>query len=780
LRRRAKAVIARAAGTLTASAIALGLAWLALDAAFPFPLERLERPPARVVLDREGEPLRLFLPRDDTWRLPVRLDEVSPDLVRAVVASEDRWFEWHPGVNPLAVARAALANLRAGRVVSGASTIPMQIARLVERRPRTLVSKGIEAFRALQLERRFDKRELLTLYLNLAPYGGNLEGVAAASRFYLGKRPRDLSIGELALLTALPRAPVAYDPTRDAAAARAARDRVLDQLAARGLFTRDDVADAKRQEVPHRRRAIPFRAPHFARWAATRHPDEPLLETTIDARVQRVSARLAGVRVRELRELGIDNVAVVVIENRTRTLRARVGSAAFFDPAHDGQVDAATAARSPGSALKPFLYGLAFDAGVIVPDTWLLDVPTDYAGYVAENYDGQYRGRVSARTALVHSLNAPAVSLLARVGVPRFLELLRRGGLRTLRRPAREYGLPLVLGAAEVTLADLTNLYATLAAGGLHRPLRWTRARATGATGALDVRLLSPEAVDLLLDVLTEVKRPDLPESWRLARDVPAIAWKTGTSYGHRDAWAIGLSEHYTIGVWTGNPDGRGSPGISGAEHAAPLLLDLFRALERSGSRLPRPTDARRARVEVCALSHELPGPFCPRTLQIPVLAGSSRLRTCTHHRRLFIDAQTGARLAGACLAQQPHRSRVVEVYPPALVAWWHAQGRPVDPVPPLHPACREVPGDAPPHIVSPSGATPYRVRREAPREHQRLELAARTAPGTARLYWYQDGRLVGAARPDEALFTPLVRGHHRLVVVDDGGRSAALEYAVE
>jgi len=604
----------------------------ALNLAFPFPWANLQRPPAVVVADRHGQPLRFFLPADERWRFPVRLSELPPELPKALVASEDRRFYRHFGVDPVAVVRAAWSNLKSGEVVSGASTIPMQVARMAEPGPRTLASKIRESFRALQLERRFTKDEILETYLNLTPYGGNVEGVGAAAWFYFGKEPEQLSLGEIALLTALPRSPAGYDPTLHPQAARIARNRVLRQLAARGVFPRREIAEARQQPVPRVRHRPPFAAPHFTEMVAAQLPGETRIRTTLDRRTQEIAESQVARRIRELRDLGLGNAAVVVIDNETRAVRALVGSAGFRETYFQGQVNGAVARRSPGSTLKPFLYAMAMDQGRVLPESFILDVPTDFSGYVAENYDERYRGRVTVRQALIQSLNACAVRLLSQVGLPEFQRLLLRGGLSTLDRPAGSYGLPLVLGAGEVRLVDLVNLYASLAEGGVYRPVRvverpdlpsealtspallsqrerrensrkavisplspWERGvrgvRAsegreigTGKNSLAEpVRLFSPEAARAVAEILTDVQRPDLPEAWELTRDVPAVAWKTGTSYGHRDAWAVGFSARTTIGVWVGNFDGKPRKGISGSQHAGPLLFDLFRALEPGG-----------------------------------------------------------------------------------------------------------------------------------------------------------------------------------------------------
>lgn len=751
---------------------------LLLDVLFPPPLDGLRRRPATVVTDGEGQPLRLFLPPDGRWRLPSRLGELPEALVESVLACEDKRFAVHPGVDPLAILRATSGNLRAGRVVSGGSTIPMQLARMAAPSSRTLAAKAREARWALQLSHRWSKRRLLETYLNLAPYGGNVEGVGAAAYFYFGKRPADLSWGEIALLVALPRSPRAFDPTRDAAAATAARDRVLATLVERGLVTAELAEAARRQALPAARRSPPFRAPHFAEWVVRRVPGRARLETTLDARLQSVAERAVAARVAQLRPFGIGNAAAVVLDLETREVRAMVGSADYFDAARDGQVNGAAARRSPGSTLKPFLYALAFDQGRIVPASHLLDVPTDFAGYVAENYDGHYRGRVTAREALVTSLNAPAVRLLAETGLPAFHALLRRGGLSTLDRESSQYGLPLVLGAGEVTLVDLTNLYATLANGGWHRPLRFLKTDEDA--GVAPEALFSEGAARMVAETLVDLARPDLPSAWDLARGSPTVAWKTGTSYGHRDAWAVGFSGRYAIGVWVGNFDGRPVKGVSGSEHAGPLLFDLFRAAGDGSTPQLLEAANRAETIEVCALSHDLPNPHCPTRTRVAYLPRVSRFSPCRMHRRVFVDAENGELLAGPCLGTRPHLARVLVVESPELVAFGRAQGQAVQSLPRLSVACGGRPSAEGPRIVSPSGRTAYRLRRDAPGEFQRIPLQGRAGPYAERLFWFEDGALVASAAPGETVFVDAKPGAHRLVLVDDLGQTDAVRYRVE
>jgi len=749
-----------------------------LDWFFPFPIASLHRQPATVVTDREGTPLRIFLPPDEQLRLPVTLNEITPVFIQTLIASEDHWFYSHPGVNPFAVIRAIVVDLRHGRVVSGASTISMQIARLAEPKPRTLWAKGQEMFRALQLERHFTKTELLELYVNLTPYGGNIEGISAATMVYFGKTPAQLSLGEAALLSVLPRSPNGYSPARNPQAAHEVRDRVLRQLLRQRVFSSEATADAQRHPIQAPTWHPPFIAPHFCQLVMDRLPREPKIITTLDRHLQQLAETQVAARVADLRTHGVGSAAVVVLENDSRAVRALVGSPDFFATTAQGQVNAAVARRSPGSTLKPFLYAMAMDSGRIIPDSYLFDIPTDFAGYVPENYDGQYSGLVTVREALVRSLNAPAVRLLADVGLIEFHSLLQRGGLRTLDRPATTYGLPLILGSGEVTLLDLTNLYATLASGGLTRPVQIQSPKPQPAyTGE---RLFTPESAYLVTRTLTGLQRPDLPRAWYLTRDVPVVAWKTGTSYGHRDAWSLGFSARYTIGVWVGNMDGRGQKGISGAEHAAPLLFDLFRVIEGGSAQLPHSEDAQLGTARLCAQSHELAGPYCPIQTTAPMLPGRSKLSLCSFHRRIFVDSETGEQLTGTCLAKRPHHAEVITVYPAELVAWKQAQGQVVVSVPRLSPTCTDIPTSEPLKIVSPNAATPYHLRRDTPVEYQQVPLTIQGGTSATRLYWYQDGALLSSGAPEAKLLLPLQRGIHRLVVVDNTGRTDSLSYRVE
>jgi penicillin-binding protein 1C len=544
------------------------------------------------VVDRDGRLLRPYATPEGRWRLPARADGVDPRYLALLIAVEDRRFRDHAGVDPLALVRAAGQMASHGRIVSGGSTLTMQVARLLEpRAERSLGAKLRQVVRAVEIERHLGKDDILSLYLNLAPYGGNLEGIRAASLAYFGKEPRRLTLAESALLVALPQAPEARRPDRFAAAARRARDRVLDRAVSAGVFDAIEIERAKAEPVPSARTPMPVLAPHAAEAAVVALTPEalassPVVRLTIDARWQASLEELARERARAL---GPNvSVAILAADHSSGEVLARVGSADYFDAGRAGQVDMTAALRSPGSTLKPFIYGLGFEDGVIHPETLIDDRPVRYGSYAPENFDLTFQGTVSVRKALQMSLNVPAVAVLDRVGAGRFTARLRQAG-SALVLPAGEIpGLAMGLGGVGVRLSDLVMLYAGIARLGATTPLT-ERADAFGSGGTPSPdarapesrRLMEPVAAWYVADILRGTPPPENAPGGR-------IAFKTGTSYGYRDAWSVGFDGKRTIGVWVGRPDGAPVPGITGRTAAAPILFDAF---ARSG-RLPAPLPA--------------------------------------------------------------------------------------------------------------------------------------------------------------------------------------------
>ncbi|MGD9980731.1 MAG: penicillin-binding protein 1C [Hyphomonadaceae bacterium] len=548
--------------------LAAMLTLFALDQAFAPPLERV-REISPVVVDRNGEWLMAFTTREGTWRLEARLDEIDPEFQRRLIAIEDERFWFHPGVDPIALARASVSYVRAGRVTQGGSTITMQLVRLLEPRPRTIQSKLIEIVRALQIERRLSKREILAAYLTLAPYGGNLEGVRAASRAYFQRDPQWLDDAEMALLIALPQAPEARRPDRHPAEARTARDRVLDMFVRAGLINRRRAEEGKQSAIPTRS-PFPYSAPHAAEALVAAHPGEGVVRSSLDATLQRDLEALAR---RHAANLERDaQISILAVEIEGRAARARVGGAGRERAG--GYIDMTRAIRSPGSALKPFLYAIAFDENIAAPETLVRDAPRRFGGYLPENFDRRFHGDVTLEDALRHSLNLPAVATLERIGAGRFQSALTRAGARVRmpRRADSEPGLALALGGVGLTLEDLVQLYAALGDRGEARPLL------TGdvTTFAFTRRFVRPQTAERVLEILASSPHPAGRIPAQVAQGAPQVAFKTGTSYGFRDAWALGVSNGYAIGVWVGRPDGAPRPGATGRSEALPALFEAF------------------------------------------------------------------------------------------------------------------------------------------------------------------------------------------------------------
>jgi penicillin-binding protein 1C len=565
-------ILAGVGGAVALIAIA-GAVWI--KSLGPAPLGRhLEY--SHMVLDRNGRLLRAYATKEGRWRLPAKIEDVDPRFLKLLFAYEDKRFWTHHGVDPEALARAAFQFVTSGHIVSGGSTITMQVARLLEpRRHRSLLAKLHQIARAFELEHALRKDEILSLYLTLAPYGGNLEGVRAASLAYFGKEPHKLSLAQAALLVALPQSPELRRPDRYAKAARAARDRVLDRVAAAGVVPRDEIARAKAQDVPHARKELPMLAPHSANHIVSEEPDVRIHRLTIAAPLQKRLQELARERARAIGPH--ISVAILAVDNATGEVHARVGSADFFDAERAGQVDMSRALRSPGSTLKPFIYGFGFEDGLIHPETLIDDRPVRYGSYEPENFDRTFGGTVTVRRALQLSLNVPAIAVLDKVGINRLSARLSQTGAMLVLPTGEAPGLAMGLGGVGIKLSDLVMLYCGLARLGSVVPL----IEREGEIAPTPRRLLDPVAAWYVGNVLIGAPPP-------LNAPHGRIAFKTGTSYGYRDAWAVGFDGRMTIGVWVGRPDGAPVPGLVGRSAAAPILFDAFARAGLAPAPLPR------------------------------------------------------------------------------------------------------------------------------------------------------------------------------------------------
>lgn len=756
------------------------LALLLADRLFPLPLPGDDL--ARVVLAEDGTPLWRFADHDGVWRYPVRPDQVSPYYLDALLTYEDRWFYQHPGVNPLALGRAAWQNLSGGRVLSGGSTLSMQVARLLDPHARSYPGKLKQLWRTLQLEWHLSKDEILTLYLNRAPFGGTLQGVAAASWAYLGKSPSQLTRAEAALLAVLPQAPSRLRPDRHPERAQAARDKVLKRLDSFGVWPQAAINDALEEPVLLAPRQEPRLAPLLARRLNTRG-SPPLIRTTLDAALQRrLEDLLLGWRARLPERT---SAAILVVEQSSMAVRAYLGSVDIGDAKRFGHVDMVSAVRSPGSTLKPFLYGMALDEGLIHSESLLQDVPRRYGDYRPGNFAAGFSGAVSASEALATSLNLPAVQLLEAYGPKRFAGELRSAGVPLLLPPLAEPNLALILGGAGSRLEELVSGYSAFARGGMAAHLRFQPQAALH-----ERRLLSPGAAWIVRRILSGQARPDRDSRAQLVQR-PTLAWKTGTSYGFRDAWAIGVAPRYLIGIWIGRPDGTPVPGQFGLASAAPLLLQVHDLLVNRDSQrgIALPIDPQPASVGVAAICWPLGQPLassdpnCRRQRFAWTLDGTTPPTLLAQDQPLGLGLQehfwvnpAGLRVDSRCPGAT---AQTLTLWPAPLEPWLPRRERRSARLPAADPQCPppQVAVAAPLSIVGVREGD--RLRRPAGHaEPLRLRLSA--LGGSGRRWWFVDGQPVAETRsgaPFNQLFAR--SGQYQLSVLDESGQTAQVQFSL-
>ncbi len=766
---------------------AAGLAAAVLAFLLLVPVVHFPDPLSTVVLDGRGRVLSASIAADGQWRFapPAHVPE---RFGRCAVLFEDRRFHWHPGVDPLAVLRALVQNLRAGRVVSGGSTLTMQVVRLARKgRPRTVGEKLVEAVLAASKER------ILALWAGNAPFGGNVVGLEAASWRYFGRGPEHLSWAEAATLAVLPNAPSLIHPGRNRRRLLARRNALLARLRAAGDLDGESYRLALAEPLPPRPLPLPSLAPHLLqRIRRDGHGGERVLtslsrelQQRATAVVRRHAARLAG--------NGVYNVACLIAEVDTGRVLAYVGnSGGPTVPAHGGWVDLVTAPRSTGSILKPFLYAEMLEAGEILPTELVPDIPTRIGGFAPENYDHRYSGAVPAAEALARSLNVPAVRMLRDHGVDRFWGELRALGMTTLHRPAAGYGLTLILGGAETTLWDITSMYAGLArtvdaffedppGGRTFRPLGYGAAgRAPESPGPAGVRLPGPAACYETLRALVEVARPGVDAAWRRFASSRKIAWKTGTSWGHRDAWAVGVTPRHVVGVWVGNASGEGRPGLTGHASAAPVLFELFGLLPADGW-FDAP-EARMTTLTVCTASGFRAGPDCAGRRRIEVPLACRAVGVCPWCRLVHLDASGRWRVHGGCEPVSAIRT-VSRLVLPAAMEWYYRRRHPdLPPLPPVRPDCRSGPlGGGAPALAcirpAPGSTVWVPVELDGSTGRAVFQLTDRR-PG-ARIFWHLDGDYLGETRGDHRMGLAPSPGPHLLTLVDDDGETLRVPFRV-
>lgn len=746
--------------------------FLLLDALFPF---RAQVKYSTLVLDDQENILHAYLSADDKWRLYLEEEEITPELEAAILIKEDQYFYQHPGVNPVAIIRALVQNVTSGKRKSGASTITMQLARLLDPKERTYGNKFIEMFNALQLERRYSKKEILRLYLNLLPYGGNIEGVKSASHIYFGKDPDLLSLSQVAGLVVIPNRPSSLSINKDDEPINEAKNQWLKRFKAGDVFEHRLIDIALTEKIEPKRRNLPRNAPHYSR-RMRKEVDQHIIPTHIQLEKQQQIEELARSHIDRLRYLNVTNAAVIVVENSTGHVVNYVGSANFYSEEDAGQVDGIQAIRSPGSTLKPLLYALHYDKGTLTPKRRLADVSMNFGGYEPENFDNTFNGWISSEEALQRSLNVPAVYLLNEYGIPEFIQTLTKLEFNSIERSKNKLGLSMILGGCGATLEELTNLYVSFANGG--KLTRLNHVVSTDSTAADDKNILSEQAAYILTENLTEVTRPDFPDSWKDNPNRPKIAWKTGTSFGRRDAWSIGYNKEYTVGVWAGNFSGEGAPELSGVGVAAPLLFDVFNVISQVSTydwySRPKGVDRR----WVCDETGHTPNTFCTNLVVDQAIKGVTIPKLCEHLKPVLIAKDSSESYCTTCITEiSDYKRALYPQYTADMLDYFHTEKISYLKEPDHYAYCERVyPGQGL-EIVSPVDKLEYFVEAG---DEQQIKLQARAPSNSNKFYWYiNDVFYKSAARDEDVYFTPK-EGKVKISCSDDRGRNKDISITVK
>lgn len=738
---------------------------------------------SREVYDRNGKLLRLTLSDDEQFRIYRKLNDIPEDLQHSVLLTEDRYFYYHWGINPVSLVR-ALASLNQQRPV-GASTITMQMVRLRDKLyTKSVGGKLKQIFYALQAELIYSKRQILEAYLNLTPYGANIEGVGAAARIYFNKEPNLLSLGEILNLAVIPQNPLKRNlENHDTSAVFKARDRLYDAWVEKNPDSRQFKKEIQLPMLKNKISELPFKAPHFVNYILDENSEKKVFHTTLDMRLQSLIEKKINGYLATIQSKGIDNAAAILIDSNTNEIKAWVGSADFFSSEILGQNDGVVAKRSPGSALKPFLYGLAMDEGLIHPQSLLFDTPSSFGSYDPENFDLAYKGPITAEQALIQSRNVPAIYLASRLKQKSLYQLLRQA---QVIYPFNEkyYGLAIALGSAEVSMKDLAGLYSSLAHRGDWFPLKWD---AEKKEKPRKEKIISEESAFMLLDILKKNPQAESEMLDQASKEKVAVAWKTGTSYGYHDAWTAGLIGDHVLVVWLGNFNNSENPALIGRDIAAPLFFDIGHTLKAKGfikdAQWDYPIGLKLKSVDVCALTGQFPNENCPHKKKTWFNPGVSSIEECQVHREILISKTTGKRLCHIH-SQAEFKREIFEFWPSDVVQLFQKYGIPYKKTPNFEGECAaEFLTDTEigaPEIVSPKYEVKYAVRFEQKNGYDKIPLKAKVDQDVKKVYWFANAKPLGETSASETMFVELTPGHYEITVVDDHGQSVSRNIQVE
>ena len=726
-----------------------------------------------IITDSKGEVVHAFLTNDQKWRMKTELEEISPLLRKTIVEKEDKYFYSHPGVNALAIARAFVKNIFRWKRTSGASTITMQVARALEPKRRTYLNKLIEIFRAEQLEWKYSKNEILQLYLNLVPYGGNIEGVKSASILYFKKQPDHLSLAEITALSIIPNRPSSLVMGKHNDRIVQERNRWLQHFANDKVFTQKEIADALSEPLTATRGTVPQLIPHLA-WKLKQQGGD-IIKTNIELNTQLKTEKLVADYSRILTLKNIRNAAVIIIDNQTHKVITYVGSANFADTIDAGQVNGANAIRQPGSTLKPLLYGLCMDEGLLTPKAIITDVSVNYNGYAPENYDKKFNGYVTMEYALEHSLNIPAVKGLQWLGKDPFISKLADCNFQQIKRDQRKLGLSMILGGCGATLEELTGMYSLFANNGKFVSPEYTQEPVQQSKK--EVRILSEAATFMINDILSKVNRPDFPLNWQSTEHMPKIAWKTGTSYGRRDAWSIGYNRKYTVGIWTGNFSALGIPELSGANIATPLLFKIFNTIDYDSDEQwftqPKDCDIRM----VCSETGLPPAGHCQNTVTDYFIPLISSTQLCNNIEEVALSADEKISYCKTCMPAGGYKKKWFRTVSPEMQRYYEERHLVYEKMPPHNPTCERVFKEGGPVITSPHNGSEYFISKKNP---EPLQLTCNVGNDVHKVYWYINNKFYKSDDAHNRQFFIPDEGPIKISCTDDKGRNRDIRIRVK
>ncbi|MGZ8552178.1 MAG: penicillin-binding protein 1C [Chitinophagaceae bacterium] len=745
------------------------LLFLLLNLAFPLP-DKIEY--SILVTDNKGELINASLTGDDKWRMKTELEDISPLLRKTLIAKEDKYFYSHPGVNPFAVTRAFFKNIFRMKRTSGASTITMQVARALEPGKRNIWNKIRESFRAFQLEWKYDKNEILQLYLNLVPYGGNIEGVKAAALLYFKKNPDHLSLAEITALSIISNRPSSLVIGKNNDRIVSERNRWLQKFADDKVFTKKEIEDALAEPLTAARGIVPHYIPHLS--YKMKKQGHRIIKTNIDLNTQSKTEKIVGDYIRAQRLRNIKNAAVLIIDNKTNKIITYLGSSNFNDTMDGGQVNGASAVRQPGSTLKPLLYALCFDEGLLTPKTIMTDVPVNYEGYAPENYDKKFNGYVTTEYALEHSLNIPAVKSLKLLGPEKLIRKLSDCNFKQIQNDQRKLGLSMILGGCGTTLEELTGLFAAFANDGIYTTPSFLQ------TDTIKKRttVISPAAAYMINEILSKVDRPDFPLNWTATERMPKIAWKTGTSYGRRDGWSIGYNKNYTVGIWVGNFSGAGVADLSGANIATPLLFKIFNTIDYDNDKdwftQTPDCDIRR----VCSETGLQPTLDCNSLVTDYFIPLISSTKACNIRQETLISPDEKMAYCNVCTPPGGgYKKKWYKVVDPDMQAWFEENGIAYQKIPAHNPDCEMIFKGNAPVIISPANGTEYFINNK---DREPLQLVCKTANDVSKVYWYINNKFYKSCNAGEKQFFIPDEGPVKISCTDDKGRNRDIKILVK